>query len=113
MYTLGNVDVGSVVVSTAFEVFAAPLLIGSILLLCGCRVGFRLLRAGSLLFFLEPGTLVALWKLRDDPEFNAYLTGSGNQYGRKTGGSDRTWTTSGTGRLSGELETRADRIGPE
>lgn len=73
-YLWGDEDEGRVVVCSAFEVFAGPLLVGTILALRGNRVGLSLLRFGSVLYIVQPDALLEVWMLGTNPVYLTYLS---------------------------------------
>jgi len=73
-YFWGDGDGERAAFCTLVMLFAGPLLVGSKLVLRGKRLGFLLLRFGSILFIFEPLTLFSLWGLENDPEYISYLS---------------------------------------
>jgi hypothetical protein len=73
-YFWGDGDGDRAMFCTIVEVFAGPLLPGSVLVLRGQRLGFHLLRFGSSLFICDPITFFSLWELEDDPQYVDYLS---------------------------------------
>ena len=79
-YALGKMDTDGVLFITVIAVFAIPLLAGSMLLLKRKEAGLPLLKFGSVLFIAEPFTLLAIWTMKKNPEYRAYMSGSWYAY---------------------------------
>jgi hypothetical protein len=66
---------GALAVTSAFAVFTGPLLAGTLLILFRRPAGMRWLRFGSVIFICEPGSLIEIWMLKNDPRYIAYMNG--------------------------------------
>ncbi len=73
-YLWGDGDEGRVVVCSALEVFAGPLLVGAILALRWNRAGLSLLRFGSVLYICQPDAILDVWMLGTNPVYLSYLS---------------------------------------
>ncbi|QJX00039.1 hypothetical protein FTUN_7662 [Frigoriglobus tundricola] len=76
-FIFADCNEGALAVVSAFTVFTGPMLVGTILILRRRESGMRWLRFGSVVFLCEPGTLVQIWKLKDDPAYLAFMRGAG------------------------------------